>query len=224
MEIMICKLMLLKQKIPYWYMKTMFVLLLMLNVPMFAEEVWKIVDGEISFIEKIKGGISKDDLYCVFKLNTKTGEVQYLKSTYGKGKISEQWVTLKKGSASEGSWDILIAESTLLQKVAPGDIEEEGLYCAFLIDKATGKVWRLLAFNSPKVFKVKWIQLPAPTSQGEWKIYAAEHSVAFHGRADMDRENIDSVFLIEVNSGETYRIESWYEYSTGKIKDSLVRP
>ncbi len=184
---------------------------------------WEVVTGEQSFVSSMKDGIERDNLYCVFRYNTETGEVHWLRTTYGSNTILENWVRVRAPSDSAGEWELVTGEYSLLEYVGQADVETENLYGALLLETRSGALLRLMMMNNGSRISAEWRKVEAPprATRGTWRIVLGEQSVASFGGDDFDRTGIYSIFICDPMSGTVLRLESWYS-SDGSIKERWV--
>jgi hypothetical protein len=199
------------------------VLCLLMSFSLFADDGWKLVSGEISILAQIKGKIDRNNLRMVLSYNTASGEVRYLKSTFtGNRSIKDELVTIREPQQSEGGYEIIFSEHTLITGVTDEDVDGESFFCPFLLEKRTGKMWRLMATAfDKKNLKLTWNEVPSPASlaQGDWIVSTFEHSIL---RISFHRQNLYSLYLTEKSSGTMYKVDSYYNADAGKIFDKVV--
>jgi hypothetical protein len=157
----------------------------------YAEGNWRFVTGEMSEIIQIKGKYERENFRAVITYNQFSGEVRFLKSNIDSGKIIRgKWVSLPLPEINSGEIQVIFAEHTLISGLSNNDVVGQSLYSPFLLDKNSGKLWRLLDDNK----KMSWQQLPVPEviENGKWSISSCEHTIA---TSKLRRQNIYSVFL-----------------------------
>jgi hypothetical protein len=184
----------------------------------FAQDGWKVITGEMSILSQMKGKINRENVRAVISYNPATGEVRLLKSGLaGAGVLDERWESILETKPNTGGIEVLFAEHTLIMGMSTEDVDGQSLYGPFLLEKGTGRTWRILRNPS----SVMWQELPAPmpVANGKWSLSSAEHTIAMSG---MHRQNIYSVFLTEETTGTTYLIESHYSPIKGLIWDKLI--
>jgi hypothetical protein len=189
-----------------------------------ADNNWKMVTGELSVIKKIRGDFDRDNKYSVLCYNTVSGEVRYLNPSFGASEINDSWTVLRQPQQTPGNFQMVFAEHTLIAGISPGNVDGQSLYSAFLLDKKSGMVWRLIATLSERDIVLKWMQLPMPAVEGnaEWTMSGAKYSIMELGNGKVDRQNIYALFLLETNGGNMYRVETHYYPSEGRISDKLI--
>jgi hypothetical protein len=187
---------------------------------------WKMVTGEQSLVTDHVGGIDRDNVYSVFKVNVTTGEVVWLRCSYGgTAGVQQTLVPLSQPQTSGGPWDLIVAENSLISDVSVGDIDTENLFCAFLLEQSSGRAWRLYTTHESRKVHATWQELPAPPQVpgAHWELFAAEHSVTQTSGLDLRRQNIYSVFLLDTNGGTVLRLHSRYDSRSGKVRDAWVK-